>query len=155
MAFRYFYPITDDPQRKKSGIPDTVPARGTIWTIAPSGTVPDLDAKGFHRARLVIRTLTAADAEVAAGTADITLWYRDITERGDANNVNPDPPDALKVMWVKGPSITLDHLEEYILEDIYMRGVYAQVTAFAGVGVTQVWIYFAPYDRWHPFASID
>lgn len=157
MAFRFNYNDTDVPNRVGAGAPpDPAPTRGTVDGVtAPVGTQPDLLTRDFYRARFFLLCRDGLGAEVPAGTANVQVWYRDIVEMGDANNVAPNPPPADKVAWIKGPDFTaLGSLEEVILEDVYKRGIYLQVTGVGG-GATKADIFAAPFDRYTPWSSVD
>jgi hypothetical protein len=153
MAFKYDYPDTDNFLRSTTGS-DAVPTRGTIMGT-PTGTVPDFNFRKFQKARLVLRTVDGVPADVA-GTATFTIWYRDLVEITDDGSLVESPPDADLIMWTKSndwDGVTVDTLEEVVLEDVARRGVYVQVTAKT-VG-TAVQIFMAPFDRYEPWHSVD
>jgi len=154
MVFRYNYSNTDAPNRTGAG-GDPAPTRGTVdGATAPVGTRPDLLARDFYRARVFVICRDGGGAEVPAGTADIQVWFRDMVEIGDADNVSQNPPPPDKVAWVKGPEfLAVSNLEEKILEDIYKRGVYIQVVAVGG-GAVSADIFAAPFDRAYPWKKV-
>lgn len=154
MAFRFNYNDTDNPNRPGASA-DPVPTRGSP-TGSGGATKPDILSRDYYRARFFLIAKTAGDVEDAAGTADVQVWYRDMTEMGDANDVAPDPPDNTKVVWVKGPAFTaLAHLKEVVLEDVYKRGIYLQVTNIAGGAAAKADIFIAPFDRFTPWSTVD
>jgi len=153
MAFRFNYRDVDSPNRAGASA-DVAPTRGK--PDGSTGTKPDLLSREFYRARFFLITKTAGGAEDTAGTADVQVWFRDMVEIGDADNVAPNPPDPTKVPWVKGPSFTaLPHLKEVILENVYKRGVFLQVTNIAGGAAAQADIFLSPFDRAYPWKSVD
>ena len=154
MAFKTIYPPVGSAQRISTGV-DTAPARGTIiLTGGGTGAQPDFFSKEYHRARIAFRFTDGAGAEVPTGTCDIDIWYRDIVEEGDrAQNVAPNPPTATNVLWVKGHSqIGVTHLEEVVVETVYQRGLYVQVSSLAVAA--DVHLHIAPFDRWAPYEMV-
>ena len=153
MAFRFNYRNTDSPNRAGASA-DSVPTRGK--PDGSTGTKPDLLSRDFYQARFFLITKTAGDIEDIAGTADVQVWLRDMTEIGDADNVAVNPPDPTKIVWVKGPAFTaLPHLKEIILEDVYKRGIYLQVTNIAGGAATKADLFLSPFDHYAPWATVD
>ena len=152
MAFKYDYPITDNPKRTiaAAALPEANPTRGSILDAVPTGTLPDFVGIQFQAIKLCFLT-----DDPAAGTVTFSLWARDVAEFGDANNRNPDPPpDLTKVLWTKvAKNITVDDLEEYRLLSVNKRAIYVQVTAFGG-GTTTADLFIAPYEFAQPYTGI-
>ena len=157
MSIRFNYNDIDHPNRAGATAADPVPTRGTVDGVtAPVGTKPDLLSRDFYRARFFLLFRTAAHAEDVAGTGNVQVWFRDMPEIGSANNVAEGPPAANKVVWVKGPAVTgVSHLEEVVLENVYKRGVYIQVTAIGGGAAAEADVFAASFDKGRSLPPLD
>jgi hypothetical protein len=151
MAFKYDYPILDNPMRNTAGA-DGVPTRGKIFPPAVV-TAPDYLTKDFQQARLFFFCKDGGGAEVPAGTVTFSVWARDVVEWGDSYTLVDNPPDPTKVAWVLlDGAVTVDHLEEYIIETAQKRAIYIQATALGG-GAVSADIFLAPFDTYRPLET--
>jgi hypothetical protein len=154
MAFKYDYPILDNPMRSTTGA-DAVPVRGRIFPPLGGATAPDFKCKDYQQVRMFFFCKNGGGAEEVAGTVTFSVWARDIVEWGDAYNLVDSPPDPTKVAWVLlADAITVDHLEEYIIDDAQKRALYIQATALAGGAIASADIFVAPFDTYRPLESM-
>lgn len=149
--FKYDYPDLDNPARNTTGA-DAVPTRGAIFPPVVI-TNPDYLTQDFQQVRMFFFCKDGGGAEETAGTVTFSVWARDVVERGDAYNRNVNPPDPTKVAWVLlDDAVTVDHLEEYIIETAQKRALYIQATALGG-GAASADIFIAPFDSYRPLET--
>jgi hypothetical protein len=163
MPYRYNYPRIGDSQVRATAGGDPAPTRGGIWGVTgPTGTDPDFDCKNFNRLRVTLRitngsTGATGPTESPTGTAEVTVWHRDIVEKTLSGDRVQNPPTPADVLWVKDSEwvgVTMGHLEEFIINTAQKRGTYIQVGATGGTGAGEIEIYIAPYDLSRPYESI-
>jgi len=129
------YPDLTAPTRTKAGVlddTDPVPVTNGLQLIQ------------YNQSRMFLVFRDAANAVVADGEADITVWHRARPGDDDAAGSLPGP-------WIKGTTwVDVNNYEEHFDVQNYHREVYVQLTNLTGTALDHVDIYITGVEDMQP-----